>query len=263
MTFSSLSHNPFQLPEEIPMQLPVLYQDDYLIAVYKPAGLLVHRSWLDTQATQFALQIVRDQVGRYVYPLHRLDRPTAGILLMAFSKDIAAKFMPMFASGEVHKDYEAIVRGIVGERSLLDYPLAEELDKIADKNASQLPQAKPAQTEYWPLGHAELPVATGRYATSRYSWLGISPKTGRKHQIRRHMHHLSHPILGDTTHGDGRHNRLFRERQWFGLWLLARRVQFVHPFTHKMLHIECAYPPHWLQLKTDLFHKYPFYFNEG
>lgn len=251
------NNDPLELPEAIGDTLPILYQDEYFVAVYKPAGLLVHRSWLDSEATKFAMQMVRDQLGRYVYPVHRLDRPTAGILVMALSSEVAAQFMPLFAGGKVHKYYETIVRGIISERALLDYPLVEELDKIADAQAAE-PEAKAAQTEYWPLAHAELPIATGRYATSRYSWLGVAPKTGRKHQIRRHMHHLSHPIIGDTTHGDGRHNRTFREQHWLGMWLLAKRLEFLHPITAEPVSIECDYPPHWLKLRQELFERHPF-----
>lgn len=228
--------------ETVTDELPVLYRDEYLIAVYKPAGLLVHRSYLDSEETQFAMQIVRDQIGQYVYPVHRLDKPTSGILLFALSSQVASLMMPMFANGEVDKYYEAIVRGYILDRQWLDYALVNEETQ---------PQTKQnAVTEYWPLAQVEWPIATGRYTTSRYTWLGISPKTGRRRQIRRHMHHISHPIIGDTSHGDGRHNRIFRSQGWPGLWLLAKQLKLVHPITGALLDIELDYPARWAHMQA-------------
>lgn len=235
--------------ESIPEQLPVLYADEHLVAVYKPAGLLVHRSPIDGEKSRFAMQIVRDQLGHYVYPVHRLDKPTSGVLLLARSSSVASLMMPMFASGQVNKHYEAIVRGFICQRQVLDYALKNEDN----------PQAEPksAITEYWPERFAELPVATGRYPSSRYSWLKICPKTGRRHQIRRHMHHISHPIIGDTTHGDGRHNRLFRSQEWPGLWLLAKKLMFTHPVNQRDVVIELDYPQRWMSVQQELFERYP------
>lgn len=191
--------------------LEIVYQDEYLVAVNKPAGMLVHRSWLDKHETEFVMQTLRDQIGQHVFPLHRLDRPTSGVLVFALSSQIASEVMPMFANHEMEKTYHAIVRGWIEEANVLDYPLKEELDKIADKFAKQDKEAQSAVTAYRPLAKVELPIATGKFATTRYCLMEMQPKTGRKHQLRRHMAHLRHPIVGDTTHGDGVHNRLFRE----------------------------------------------------
>lgn len=234
--------------EPIPKQLPILYADEHFIAVYKPAGLLVHRSPIDGEKSHFAMQIVRDQVGHYVYPVHRLDKPTSGVLLLARSSFVASLMMPMFATGQVNKYYKAIVRGFIPEPQLIDYALKNEDNRQAE--------AKSAITEYWPERLAELPVATGRYPTSRYCWLNISPRTGRRHQIRRHMHHISHPIIGDTTHGDGRHNRLFRLQGWSGLWLLAKKLIFIHPLTQQKIVIELDYPERWKKIQNELFQPY-------
>jgi tRNA pseudouridine65 synthase len=229
--------------------LEILYQDEYLVAVNKPAGMLVHRSWLDKHETRFVMQTLRDQLGQHVYPLHRLDRPTSGVLLFALSSEVAAKVMPLFAEHKMQKTYHAVVRGWINEAAVLDYPLKEEQDKIADKFASQEPEAKPAVTAYKPLAKVEVPHSTGRFPTSRYCLLEMQPETGRKHQLRRHMHHLSHPIIGDTTHGDGRHNRLFREHDEARRLLLhASELTFVHPYREQTLTIRAGFDEIWQRL---------------
>lgn len=223
--------------------LTVVYDDAYLIAIDKPSGLLVHRSWLAKEATEFALQRVRDQIGQRVYPVHRLDRPTSGILLFAKDADTARLLTSAFTERQMQKGYHAVVRGFLGD-GRLDYPLREELDKIADKYADQDKAAQPAVTDYQCLAQIELPFAVSKkHATTRYSLMHLQPKTGRKHQLRRHMSHLRHPIIGDTNHGDGRHNRFFREH--FGcqrLLLAATSLQFQHPHTQQAVQLELPVP---------------------
>lgn len=229
--------------------LEIIYQDQYLVAVNKPAGMLVHRSWLDRHETQFVMQTLRDQIGQHVFPLHRLDRPTSGVLVFALSSEIASKVSPMFANHEMQKTYHAIVRGWIEEGDTLDYPLKEELDKIADKFADQEKEAKDAITEYTPLGKVEVPYSTGRFPTSRYGLVEMKPKTGRKHQLRRHMAHLRHPIVGDTSHGDGKHNRLFRENyDARRLMLHASELSFVHPYTNETLVLKAGFDEIWQKL---------------
>jgi len=231
--------------------LDIVYQDAYLVAVNKPAGMLVHRSWLDKHETQFVMQTLRDQIGQYVYPLHRLDRPTSGVLMFALSSEYAAQMMPLFAEREIKKTYHAVVRGWVEQGDVLDYPLKEELDKISDKSAKQNKDAQSAITEYRPLAKVEIPYSTGRFPTSRYSLVEMMPQTGRKHQLRRHMHHLSHQIIGDTTHGDGKHNRLFREHyDSHRLLLHASNLMFVHPFTQQPLTIHASMDETWHRVMT-------------
>ncbi len=232
--------------------LEIIYQDDYLVAVNKPAGMLVHRSWLDKHETQFVMQTLRDQIGQHVFPLHRLDRPTSGVLVFALSSEIASKVMPMFANHEMQKTYHAIVRGWIEEGAVLDYPLKEELDKIADKFASKEVEAKEAITEYLPLDKVEVPYSTGLFPTSRYCLVEMKPKTGRKHQLRRHMAHLRHPIVGDTSHGDGKHNRLFRENyQAHRLLLHASELRFIHPFTDKEVCLKAEFDEVWRNLMAE------------
>lgn len=229
--------------------LEIVYQDEYFVAVNKPAGMLVHRSWLDKHETQFVMQTLRDQIGQHVFPLHRLDRPTSGVLIFALSSEVASQVMPMFANHEMQKTYHAIVRGWIEEGGTLDYALKVELDKIADKFASEEKQAQEAVTDYQPLAKVEIPISTGRFPTTRYCLMELSPQTGRKHQLRRHMAHLRHPIVGDTTHGDGKHNKLFREHfDSYRLLLHASSLNFVHPFTQQNITIKADVDETWQSL---------------
>jgi len=229
--------------------LEIIYQDEYFVAVNKPAGMLVHRSWLDKHETQFVMQTLRDQIGQHVFPLHRLDRPTSGVLIFALSSEVASQVMPMFANHEMEKTYHAIVRGWILEEGRLDYALKVELDKIADKHASKEKEPQEAVTDYKPLAQVEVPHSTGRFPTTRYCLMEMKPLTGRKHQLRRHMAHLRHPIVGDTTHGDGKHNKLFRDvYDSHRLLLHASSLTFVHPFTEQTLTIEARVDETWQKL---------------
>lgn len=221
--------------------LTILYQDEYLVAIDKPAGMLVHRSFLDKHETLFVLQTLRNQLGRHVFPVHRLDRPTSGVLVFALSAEIARLLSEQQQQLGWQKMYLAVVRGHLKEAQLLDYPLKEQLDAIADKKARQDKVAQPAQTRIWPLAYSELPVAVGRYPTARYSLLALQPLTGRKHQLRRHMAHLRHPIIGDTTHGDAKQNRAFASYMGISQLLLrAMSLRFVHPVTANSLEIHAG-----------------------
>ncbi|TOI89925.1 tRNA pseudouridine(65) synthase TruC [Vibrio parahaemolyticus] len=234
-----------------PVELEIVYQDEYFVAVNKPAGMLVHRSWLDKHETQFVMQTLRDQIGQHVFPLHRLDRPTSGVLVFALSSEVASQVMPMFAEHKMEKTYHAIVRGWIEEEGVLDYALKVELDKIADKFASQEKEAQEAVTAYKPLTKVEVPYSTGKFPTTRYCLMEMKPKTGRKHQLRRHMAHLRHPIVGDTSHGDGKHNKLFRnEFDSHRLLLHASELRFVHPFTNEELVMKASIDDTWQQLFT-------------
>ena len=219
--------------------LDILYQDEYLIAVNKPSGLLVHRSMIDRHETQFALQLVRDQIGRYVYPLHRLDKPTSGALLFALSPDIARQVSLQFADNQVKKNYVAVVRGFCPEQGLIDHALKEELDKIADSKSRRDKPAQTALTHYQRLDTAEIAVAVDRYPSSRYSLVRLQPQTGRKHQLRRHMKHIAHPIIGDAKHGKGNHNRFFKTQfNCHRLLLACTSLQLQHPVTGLLLNIQ-------------------------
>ena len=232
------------------MTLRLLYQDEFLVAIDKPAGLLVHRSWLDRHETQFAMQMTRDLIGQHVYPVHRLDRPTSGVLLFALDPQTARTLSEDFAQHRVQKEYPALVRGWTPEQLFIDYPLKEELDKIADKFATVDKPAQEAQTQLQRLQTVELPYAvSAKHPTSRYSLVRLMPHTGRKHQLRRHMAHIFHPIVGDTKHGDGRHNRFFREQyDCHRLMLCNLSLTIQHPQLQTPLRIQTELDAQWQQL---------------
>lgn len=233
-------------------ELEILYQDEYLVAINKPSGLLVHRSWLDTNATEFAVQKLRDQIGQHVYPVHRLDRPTSGVLLFVLDKDSARHLMQQFVEHTTEKHYLAVVRGHIGQ-GLLDYPLKYQYDKIADKKADMTKPAQDAVTEYRCISQTEVPIAVGPYATSRYSLVELQPKTGRKHQLRRHMKHLRHPIVGDTSHGDGKHNTMFRDNfDIHRLLLHAAYLSFIHPHTEKKIEVHAPLTDEFARVLTEI-----------
>lgn len=221
--------------------LNILYRDDSFVAIYKPAGLLVHRSNIDRHETRFAVQLLRDQLGCRVFPVHRLDKPTAGVLLFAFDAGSAKAMMELFIADKVAKTYLAVVRGYTESEGMIDYPLKERLDKMTDARADPDKPAQDAVTLYRRLATVELPIATGRYTSSRFSLLRLTPKTGRKHQLRRHLKHIFHPVVGDTTHGDGRHNTLFRDNfDCRRLLLAATALNFVHPITNEPVAINAS-----------------------
>ena len=217
----------------------ILYQDAYLVAINKPSGLLVHKSPIDKHETQFALQLVRDHIGQYVYPVHRLDKPTSGVLLFGLTPEVAQVLSLLFRTSGVHKEYIAIVRGFTEVSSEIDYALKQMLDTKEQKKQGITKEAKEAQTAFVRLATVELPYAVSRYPVARYSLVKLMPKTGRKHQLRRHMKHIFHPIVGDTKHGRGEHNAFFREK--FGacrLLLHSHRISLVHPVSKEFLTIE-------------------------
>ena len=227
----------------------VLYQDNDLIVINKPEGWLVHRSWLDKHETVVVMQTLRDQIGQHVYPIHRLDRPTSGVLIFALSSEIARLLSEQFASNKIEKTYHAIVRGYVDGEAIIDYPLVEELDKIADKFANKDKPAQDAITFYKGLSKIELPIEVGKYKTARYSFVELKPQTGRKHQLRRHLKHIFHPIIGDSKHGDLHQNRAFSH--YFAvkrLMLHASTVKIIHPITHKPFTIHAKLSDDWLKI---------------
>lgn len=212
-----------------------IYRDPWLLAVHKPAGLLVHRSPIDKHETEFALQYARAlNGGEHVYPVHRLDRPTSGVLLFARDPDTARTVGQAMMAGEVSKTYLAVVRGWTPESGTIDHPLKDEPEDRRLRGTEQ--PVRDALTHYRRLATIEIPVEIERYPTSRYSLVELYPKTGRKHQLRRHMKHINHPIIGDANHGRGRHNRYFAERFGQGrLMLAATELVLTHPVTGEEL----------------------------
>ncbi|WP_249962518.1 tRNA pseudouridine(65) synthase TruC [Histophilus somni] len=228
-----------------PIELDILYQDEFLVVVNKPAGMLVHRSWLDRHETQFVMQTLRDQIGQHVFPIHRLDRPTSGVLLFALNAGIANLLCSQFELKQVKKSYLAIVRGYLSDSQRIDYPLKVQLDKIADK-FSRKEELQDAITDYYGLKTVEMPYGVGRYSSSRYSLVRLMPHTGRKHQLRRHLKHIFHPILGDTQYGDLHQNRAFSQNLGVNrLMLHAEKLCFQHPVTNETIEIVADLDEQW------------------
>ncbi len=236
--------------------LEILYRDDYLAAVAKPPGLLVHRTGLDAGETRFALQMLRDQLGRPVWPAHRLDKGTSGVLLFALDAETARALGQQFeAGGTIRKTYLAMVRGWLAREGLIDHPLSRLPDdqRRSRRGATERPgsmegglddrpvavEVRGTLTRFRALARHELPLAQGNFAQTRCALLELSPLTGRRHQLRRHLKHIAHPIIGDATHGKGPLNRsvaglLGVQR----LWLHALRLELAHPVTGQPLVIE-------------------------
>lgn len=208
--------------------LEVIYHDEQLIAINKPHDLLVHRSSIAADTSEFALQLLRDQIGARVYPVHRLDRKTGGVLLFALDKDTEKAMQQQFMNNQVHKKYLAIVRGHTPDSGDIDYPLRKENGTLQD-----------AFTAYHTLQRTELPVPFGKYETSRYSLVEAEPTTGRMHQLRKHFAHIFHPIIGDRTHGCNKQNKLFKEKWEMTTMLLhASQLNFDHPVTGQPVQIK-------------------------
>lgn len=250
MSTESDISNSCDLYPRIDNGIDIIFEDDSIVAINKETGLLVHRSWLDKGETRFAMQLTRDAVGCHVFPVHRLDRPTSGVLLFAKSSAVARSLTEAFTEHKVAKQYLAVVRGFMPEQGTLDYALSFQPDAIADKFADVDKPPQEAVTHWQSLAQIELPFAVSKkHDTSRYSLVRLTPETGRKHQLRRHMAHLFHPIVGDTSHGDGRHNRFFRSQYACERMLLhAESLSLTHPVTGMPLLLEASLDSQWLRV---------------
>ncbi len=220
--------------------LDILYRDDALIAIHKPAGLLVHRSNLDRQETRFAVQLLRDQIGQRVYPAHRLDKGTSGVLLFALDAETASAVGRQFTADQVRKDYLAVVRGWPAEAGVIDHPLRREADDYDDRRKATLgADPLPALTRFLRLATVEIDAPVDRYPRARYALLHLMPESGRRHQLRRHLKHIAHPIIGDATWGKGVHNRFFQQRfNCHRLLLACTRLRLRHPVSGLDLEIQ-------------------------
>ena len=181
--------------------LDIVLREETFVVINKPAGMLVHRTSLDHRETVFAVQVLRDQIGMKVHPVHRLDKPTSGLLVFALNVETLKVLQGQFFEGEVEKTYWAVVRGYLDKKGIIDYPLKREIDSFSQSTGKG---SQSAVTHYRSLAQTELPMPVGRYPTTRYSFVELKPETGRKHQLRRHMAHLRHPIVGDSRHGGRR-----------------------------------------------------------
>lgn len=228
-------NNHTDLPSFIPK---ILYEDDILVVLDKPAGLLVHPSWISTAQTPTLVKWLKQQFPSDIFhTIHRLDRATSGIMVFVRNDKQAAQQMhQQFLDRRILKTYLCVVRGWTNAEGSIDHLLTQEKDHYADPFASKDKPPQDALTHYRTLSHTELPIPIGRYPVARYSLVEIKPETGRKHQIRRHMKHIFHPIVGDTKYGEGRHNRLFREHfNLQRLLLMATELRFDHPTELKQI----------------------------
>lgn len=208
--------------------LEIIYRDQYLIAINKPHGLLVHRSPIASDVQEFALQLLRDQIQQKVFPVHRLDRKTSGILVFALSSEVVSHIQSIMTHEDTQKTYLAIVRGYFPDKLIVNHPLTNDRGKTQE-----------AITKFSNIEHSEIKVPFGKFQTSRYSIIKAKPLTGRMHQIRKHLNHLRHPIIGDRPHGCNKQNKLFKERWNMTTMLLhAAELEMIHPFTNEKLHLK-------------------------
>ncbi|MCM5704335.1 pseudouridine synthase [Larsenimonas salina] len=226
---------------------PLLYRDDTLVVTHKPSGHFVHRSALDPHVTDIMLQELRDQLGQWVYPVHRLDRPTSGLMLFALSSDHARTLARQFEAHTVEKRYLAIVRGFGPDETMIDRALREEDGHRPKKECP----AMPARTLICRRDCVEWPARIDRFDTSRFSLMEALPVTGRRHQIRRHLSHAGHPIIGDAKHGKGIYNRYVAEHLGCQrLLLAATHLAFDHPFDGRRITIDCPVADDMARLMT-------------
>lgn len=210
------------------MELEIIYKDEFLIAINKPHGLLVHRSEYSGVADEYAVQKLRDQIDQRVHPCHRIDRKTGGVLLFSLNSEYNSLMQKQFAANNVKKRYLAIVRGYTEDSGVIDYQLTNDSGKTQE-----------AVTEYKTLHRVELDISFGKFETSRYSMVEVIPQTGRMHQIRKHFAHILHPIIGDRPHGCNKQNRMFKERfSMTTMMLHASEIVFKHPETKEEIKIQ-------------------------
>ena len=212
--------------------LEIIYEDEVIVIVNKPTGLLVHRSPIAADASEFAIQVLRDQIGQKVFPVHRLDRKTSGLLVFALNEEVNKLMQVAFMNRAIEKKYLAIVRGFVAENGTIDYALTNEAGKVQD-----------ALTHYRLLQHFEIEIPNGKFTSARYSLVEVEPETGRMHQIRKHFAHIFHPIIGDRPHGCNKQNKLFLEKWGMNSMLLhASELTFKHPLTNQEMTFKAPLP---------------------
>jgi tRNA pseudouridine65 synthase len=225
------------------LELEILYRDEYLVAINKPHGLLVHRSPIASDVKIFAVQQLRNQIGVHVYPAHRLDRKTSGVLLFSLTNEINSAVSQLFMNREVDKTYYAIVRGFAPETGTIDYPLLNE--KGVEKEAV---------THFKTIQKSEIPFSTNsKHASTRYSLVELNPLHGRKHQLRMHLAHIMHPIIGDRPHGCNKQNKFFKEHfNLTEMMLHSYSLAFQHPVTNEKIVIKADFQPEFKRIASEL-----------
>lgn len=223
----------------------IVFEDEYCLVVSKPNNMVVHHAYHSRNVIeeQSLLQVLFEQFGQKFYPIHRLDRKTSGIILLAKETKFVSKFQKLFTDNEIDKTYLGVVRGYAPEHRIIDSPV-----KGRDANVH-----KEAETHFSTLEKITLEIPVKPYDTSRYSLVKLQPKTGRLHQLRIHCNKISHPLIGDPKYGDKNHNVMFQENfGWHNLFLHAYSLEFVHPFTDEKLQLQTTLPKDWI----DLFSKF-------
>jgi len=221
-------------------KIEIVFEDDLMIAVNKPNNFLIHQSHYARNIIEITLlQKLESQLGYPVYPLHRLDRKTSGIIILLKDKSRVAEFQDLFSSKTIQKTYYAIVRGFSPASGQIDSPVKEDDSGIY----------KDALTKFETLAQIELPIAVNLHNTSRYSLIKLMPQTGRMHQLRKHMNKINHPIIGDPKYGDRFHNRMF-EKEFGSTYLLlhARQIEFVHPVSKQQMELAADFTETWKSL---------------
>lgn len=219
------------------MKIEVLFEDAYIMVVNKPNNVLIHNSYYARNIKDATLlELLSDQFSEQYHPIHRLDRKTSGVLMLAKQKEYVAVFQELFNNKHIEKKYYGVVRGFVNEKRTIDSPVKNPDTKIY----------KDARTEMIPIHKTLLDIPVHPYESARYSFVELIPATGRMHQLRIHMNKISHPIVGDYKYGDRFHNRMFeQEFDCHKLFLHAHTLQFVHPVTSESIYIKASIPEDW------------------
>ncbi len=228
------------------MSLEIVYQDEYIVCVSKPNNVVVHharhsRNVVDEKSL---LQLLEEQLGEKLYPVHRLDRKTSGIILLTRETKFVSEFQKLFTDNAITKTYYGLVRGHAPEKLVIDSPV-----KGRDANVH-----KDAETLLETIHKITLDIPVKPYDTSRYSLVKLTPKTGRLHQLRIHTNKISHPLIGDPKYGDKNHNIMYQENfNCENLFLHAKNLEFVHPFSKEKLSLSVSFPKDW-ELLFEKFH---------
>ena len=223
------------------MSLEIIYQDNYCLLVTKPNNVLVHhahhsRNKIDEVSL---IQLIENQFGKRYYPIHRLDRKTSGIILLASKREYVASFQALFTTNEIQKIYYGVVRGFSQEHLIIDSPVKGR-DALVYKDA---------ETQLKLLDKIILEIPVKPYKSSRYSLVELKPKTGRMHQLRIHMNKVSTPLINDAKYGDKNHDLMYAEQfGWRNLFLHAGSLEFIHPFTNQKLTLKSSFSEDWIQL---------------
>ncbi|WP_299052814.1 pseudouridine synthase [uncultured Polaribacter sp.] len=232
------------------MDLEIIFEDNYFIAVNKPNNMLVHHAHHSRNMSHEVslLKLISESLGLKVYPIHRLDRKTSGIILLAKETGFVSKFQELFTENKIDKNYFGVVRGFSEATKTIDTPV-----KGKDANIH-----KEALTHLETLNKVTLDIAVKPYNSSRYSLVKLMPKTGRMHQLRIHTNKISHPLIGDTKYGDKNHDVMFETNfGWKNMFLHAGILVFNHPFTNEKLTLKASFPDDWIALFNEFNWKNP------